>query len=587
MRRKPILSFLLAAAILGGIMVYLFPHLWMVLVIALLVLITVQVIVVRRSLFTLPPGRTEMAMPASPPDTAPAKTTQSSAQPVPPHPSTQPGEGAESFESAFEATETTERMDTKDSVGSAQAAPGQGEGEAPTAAGKSKPAETRKSAGISAAKPAAKSDPGGKTDSPKEEDAIPPAIDTSVFSRFQEHLERVEREGPGQPRSPRRGSVSSGRGQTISGEDGEVEIVVDLSSAARQPPAHGKGGKGGKGAKAARPAQPTQPASAVPEEETGPDLFADLRPEPLIKTPGTKQDADAGSRAADSVTPDSVTEVQTPPQDGPGKEGDAPATPVPTEGATEEATEEADVESPASSGKAPPEIAAPVAPSAAPDTATLESEAAALLKLAEEAAAREDWEESRAGVRNYLAHLSEHPELVNWRARRLEARMAVLAGDANRALQGFEAMLEAGYQPAVEGVPTLLEELLQVAGEATDEALGNNLRVSMLVRILAVFRQSRDQGAMDRAYGWIEMAQEKVGDEKKLIQYLKNHLEIRRSMGNVAGQLELIDQLGNRCYKLGLTEEAKVYYEMGLKLKGEKGDPGDEKEGGETADERG
>jgi hypothetical protein len=128
----------------------------------------------------------------------------------------------------------------------------------------------------------------------------------------------------------------------------------------------------------------------------------------------------------------------------------------------------------------------------------------------------------------------------------------------------------------VEGVPTLLEELLHGAEEAT----ANGLRVSMLVRILAVFRQSRDQGAMDRAYGWIEMAQEKVGDEKKLIQYLKNHLEIRRSMGNVAGQLELIDQLGNRCYQLGLTEEAKVYYEMGLKLKGEKGDPGGEKEGG-------
>ena len=64
-----------------------------------------------------------------------------------------------------------------------------------------------------------------------------------------------------------------------------------------------------------------------------------------------------------------------------------------------------------------------------------------------------------------------------------------------------------------------------------------------------------------------EEAQEQQGDERRLLQYLKNHLEIRKVLGDVPGQLDLIDRLGNRCYRLGLTEEAKDYYEMGLRLR--------------------
>ena len=53
------------------------------------------------------------------------------------------------------------------------------------------------------------------------------------------------------------------------------------------------------------------------------------------------------------------------------------------------------------------------------------------------------------------------------------------------------------------------------------------------MRILAVFRATRDQRAMDRCYGWIEDAQEQVGDERRLLQYLRNHLEIRKVLGDL------------------------------------------------------
>jgi hypothetical protein len=72
---------------------------------------------------------------------------------------------------------------------------------------------------------------------------------------------------------------------------------------------------------------------------------------------------------------------------------------------------------------------------------------------------------------------------------------------------------------------------------------------------------------MDAVYRLLVEAQERVGDERKLVQFLKNHLEIKKVMGEAAGQLELIDQIGNRLFKLGETAEAREYYELGLKIR--------------------
>jgi hypothetical protein len=78
---------------------------------------------------------------------------------------------------------------------------------------------------------------------------------------------------------------------------------------------------------------------------------------------------------------------------------------------------------------------------------------------------------------------------------------------------------------------------------------------------------------MDHLYRLLIEAQERVGDERKLVQFLKNHLEIKKVMGETAGQLELIDQIGNRLFKLGQTAEAREYYELGLKLRAESQQP--------------
>ena len=137
------------------------------------------------------------------------------------------------------------------------------------------------------------------------------------------------------------------------------------------------------------------------------------------------------------------------------------------------------------------------------------------------------------------------------------ARAAGLEVKPAEVLTHFESMLKAGYMPEEAVVPALVERLLG----ALEGETRYGTEVSMLMRLLAQFRQVGNRPAMDRLYEQIEAAQEKVGDEHKLLQYLKNHMEIRKVLGDREGQLELIDQIGNRCYKLGLTADAQHYYE--------------------------
>ena len=105
--------------------------------------------------------------------------------------------------------------------------------------------------------------------------------------------------------------------------------------------------------------------------------------------------------------------------------------------------------------------------------------------------------------------------------------------------------------------------------------------MALLVKALSAFRQAGDREAMDRLYGRIEAAQEAAGDERKLIQYYKNHLAIKEVLGDAEGRLELIDKIGKRYFKLGDTAPAKEYYEMGVKLRAEL-DPATAPENGEA-----
>ena len=225
-----------------------------------------------------------------------------------------------------------------------------------------------------------------------------------------------------------------------------------------------------------------------------------------------------------------------------------------------------------------PDPAAPAArrPSAAPQGDLLDvldapaagaaiEDSSTLLKLIEEALVRRDLDGARAGLQNYFAAVGAAPDATDWRAHRSAMHLAALEHKPAKVTEAFELMLKAGYALAEQPFEALLDELL--GGMPPGDA--GPLRVSLLVRALAVFRQRNDRPAMDRLYRRIEEVQAGIGDEEKLVRFLKNHLEIKKVMQDLAGQLDIVDQIGNRLYRMGHTDEAREYYEQGLKLRAE------------------
>ena len=289
------------------------------------------------------------------------------------------------------------------------------------------------------------------------------------------------------------------------------------------PAARGKAG-------AAQAATDEPAASGQGEAEASEeDLFADLRPE---LPQGKKGRAAKGRKSArKKPAPPVAAEVKDGSPPAPAANDDAQQAPAGRE------------QQPAEAG-----------------------EASVLLKLAEDALNKGDRAGARAGLEQVLGLHADSRDGVPWRVKLMQSRLAVLEGDLQGALDGYDELLEA--RPGLEEGDYLGQiEELTASGEGTE---GASLRVSLLLKLLARFRDANDRGAMDRIYGLIEDAQERAGDEQKLIQYYKNHLEIKSVLDDVDGQLALIDLIGNRYYKLGDTEAARQFYEQGLKLREER-----------------
>lgn len=496
MKRTPYLSLLLSLAVLGGMLVF-FPTVWVLLLVAFIILVSLQVIIVRRHLYPIERGQRGSVV-------------------------------------------------YKDSTLN-------------TGAHSSKNKRSRKNI---------------RPPQADKDAAESPGIDSSIFSKFRQHLESAEN-----PPTAQSGDGDQAPPAATPAEPGAVEDRVNISRASKQ--------KG----------QQASDKDAAPEEAPKPlvegdlDIFEDLRAQDLStprtrglvkkankgakKTTSTDREAPAGESApkADArkrKTPGEM-EIQDNRNDAKAASGLTALYPRPE--TRETGLQLADADSAnknATKGEPSPDARGAVAGGAVAggtlDSGNLQEDAEALLKLAEDALANKDAKGAKAGVDNYFQHLVDAPELISWRAHQVMTRLTVLGKAYPKALEHFEDMLKANCPLEGGKIASLLQNLIQ-----KDRSAGvNELRVSMLVRILAKLRQTKNPAAMDEAYQLIIKAQERGGDDEKLIQYLKNHLELRKAMRDVPGQLEVIDQLGKHTYKLGMTEEAKLYYEMGLKLRGEK-----------------
>ena len=463
MKGMPLLRILLSLAFIALVM-WLFPALWGALFVALLVLITVQVILVRRHLASIGNER--------------------------------------------QAERNLRNLVARFSVAGGGASGGVASG------------------GVAAKPPEGEAEP-----------ASP--IGAEVFGKFRAHLEAAEQEsetaGPPQKEPPPPEPAPRAAGFAApppEKEPPEPKAAAKPETATepkpRSAPSEGDGVTVRLSSAAKRKGRTRKAGPAVQEPGQEEDLFADLRPKPLPAEeaqPDPKAKPPARSRAAQKGA-----STASPVEDaiGAALHDETPSQPAPDQGGL-------------------------------------------LLKLAEEALDRGDRAGAQAGIEQMLGLGAEASPDVPWHIKLLQAKMALLDRDFPLAQAGFEAVLHLNPALREADYPPLIDRLIRPLTGA--EAEGQ--RAALLMKVVAHYRQAGDRAAVDRLYGLIEAAQELAKDEAKLIQYLKNHLEIRKVLEDVDGQLELIDRIGNRYYKLGDTQTARQYYEDGLKLRAEQAPAGD------------
>jgi len=374
-----------------------------------------------------------------------------------------------------------------------------------------------------------------------------PALDPAAFARFRAHLETVEQQRGLKSETAKRDAAQA----SVAAAVAAVKAASPQAAAAQgavpgspaDPLAKESAGVADRVVLSAQGSAPATPAPPTPKVKAG----TTYGPQRRMVMPGAK--------------PKPAPKIAPQPAAPPAADFQA--------GEPEEIDLFEDLR-PNRAGTLPAKSASPLPPPAddvadairgTPETAPSADEAASLLKLAEDASRRGDVAAARAALEQHLSLVPAGQ--ASWPAHRLQARLSAAAAQPQLALDAFEGMLKAGFPLTEEGVQPLLDELL--AGVQPD--IADSLRVSLLLKVLAVFRQANQRPAMDQVYRWLIEAQERVGDERKLVQFLKNHLEIKKAMGETSGQLELIDQIGNRLFKLGQTAEAREYYELGLKLR--------------------
>jgi len=390
-----------------------------------------------------------------------------------------------------------------------------------------------------------------------------PVLDPAAFARFRAHLESVEQKRGLRTSDPRPDPKSSTAPARADVSTAPIPKQPAAPPTADDTLAGASAGVTDQVALSARSA-PLVPMPAAPKVKSAPTYAPQRRT--------VSPNAARPNAALPSAMPPSPAAPNAATRGGKSKPASALApksASKPLAEAATDASEEVDLfedlrpnRKGALPTKAPPKPAGDLIREA-PTAERPSDEAAALLKMAEDANRRGDLNAARAALDQHLALVPA--AAATWPAHRLNLRLAAHDGRPQLALDSFDAMVKAGFTLKQEALPALLDEVLE--GVLPD--LADSLRVSLLLKALGVFRQQADRPAMDHVYRMLIEAQERVGDERKLVQFLKNHLDIKKAMGESTGQLELIDQIGNRLFKLGETAEAREYYELGLKLRAE------------------
>lgn len=191
------------------------------------------------------------------------------------------------------------------------------------------------------------------------------------------------------------------------------------------------------------------------------------------------------------------------------------------------------------------------------------TEAMSLLHMGQIAYQSGRFLEAKALIENHFSILTQKKQPISWRTQYLYAKICLKEGLVDQSIQYFSKLLKNGQAAEEEDYGRILEEVLVHLQQAQQvDAL-----LPFAFALLNVYREQLNRPQMDTLYFQIEKALESVGDEKRLVQTYKNHIEIKRALKDPYGESQLLDWLGNRYYKMGEKELSRQYYEENLKLK--------------------
>ena len=169
-----------------------------------------------------------------------------------------------------------------------------------------------------------------------------------------------------------------------------------------------------------------------------------------------------------------------------------------------------------------------------------------------------DWQGVRSGLEQHLKD-SSHTDAATLR---LQALLALHDTHPEAAAHHLQAWLKLAPLTVEE-----LQDLWQALPKTASQKLQRLAKKCTLESFIQHAKKHQNHDKLQQAYSLMTSLLHDWGEELALIECLRQQLQLRERLGDIAGQLELIDRLGNRYYKLNKTNEAKACYKAGLKLK--------------------
>lgn len=197
-----------------------------------------------------------------------------------------------------------------------------------------------------------------------------------------------------------------------------------------------------------------------------------------------------------------------------------------------------------------------------PDEESSRDEAEISLTLAESYFKKKEFDKSLSALKQFLDEADtegNNPDAI--------IKMVWMKGECEIKLEDFEQAsktLQDYFKNQINNQhPQYLDQLEHAIGQFVD-ADQQQYAVHFLFTALNEFRQLHEFHKMDELYTEIESAYHQKQDMPRLTQTYQNHLAIKKTIKDFKGQLDILDHLGKLLYDQGDDEGSRRCYEQRL-----------------------